>query len=57
MYHRPRLPKVDKRYENCARRPIDGPLETSPVSNLEYFHQRDLPENISIIQLKVCQIY
>lgn len=43
---RPRLPKVGKRCENCARPRIDGSRETSPINSLKYFHQPGLPKNI-----------
>jgi len=47
-YRRPHPLKADKRYENSARRPIDGPLETSPTNSSGYFHRLGLPENKSL---------
>lgn len=50
-YHHRRPPKADRRYENSARQPIDGPLETFLTNNLGYFRRLDLPEKDYLIKL------
>lgn len=47
MYRRLHLPKADKRCGSCAHRVTGESLEISPVNNSGYFHQLDLPENVS----------
>lgn len=52
-YHHRRPPKADKRYENSARQPIDGPLETSLTNSSGYFRRLDLPEKHYLIKLNI----